>query len=73
MFIIWGLRVLHRTIGQGVFFCPRCNAERTYRLQAGRRFVTLFFIPLIPLTKTGQDVQCTTCKTRYVAGALARR
>lgn len=70
MLIIWGLRVIYRTIGQGVFFCRRCGGDRQYRQRAGRRYVTVFFIPLIPLARTGEHVQCLTCKTRYVTETL---
>ena len=70
MLIIWGLRVVYRTLGQGVFFCRRCGGDRDYRHRAGRRFITLFFVPLIPLAKTGEHVQCRTCKTRYVTEVL---
>jgi hypothetical protein len=48
-----------------VFHCRRCGGDREYRHRSGRRFFTLFFIPVIPLMKTGEFVQCTTCKTRY--------
>jgi hypothetical protein len=68
--IIWGLRVVYRTLGKGVFFCRRCGGDRTYRHRVGRRFITLFFLPLIPLTRTGQHVQCLSCKTRYVTEVL---
>jgi hypothetical protein len=70
LLIIWGLRVFYRTIGQGVFHCGRCGGDRQYRLRSGRRFFTLFFIPVIPLTKTGEHVQCLACKTRYQASVL---
>jgi hypothetical protein len=70
MLIIWGLRVIYRTLGRGVFFCRRCGGDREYRHRAGRRFVTVFFVPLIPLARTGEHVQCLTCKTRYVTEAL---
>jgi hypothetical protein len=70
MLIIWGLRVIYRTLGQGVFFCRRCGGDREYRRRSGRRFVTVFFIPLIPLARTGEHVQCLTCKTRYVTEVL---
>src|ERR1700758_2857123 len=70
MLIIWGLRVIYRTLGRGVFFCRRCGGDREYRHRAGRRFVTVFFIPVIPLMKTGEHVQCLTCKTRYVTEVL---
>ena len=70
MLIIWGLRVIYRTLGQGVFFCRRCGGDREYRHRAGRRYITVFFIPLIPLAKTGAHVQCLSCKTRYVTEVL---
>jgi len=63
--IIWGIRVFFHTTAQGVFHCQRCGGDRQYRRRAGRRFFTLFFIPIIPLNKVGEHVQCTTCKTRY--------
>ncbi|HWG02899.1 MAG TPA: hypothetical protein VG164_13760 [Trebonia sp.] len=70
MLIIWGLRVIYHTIGQGVFYCRKCGGDRDYRHRAGRRFITVFFIPLIPLNKTGDHVQCAACKTRYVPDVL---
>lgn len=70
MLIIWGLGVFYHTIAQGAFFCRKCGGDRRYRRRAGRRFITLFFIPLIPLGKTGEHVQCATCKTRYVTEVL---
>jgi hypothetical protein len=70
MLIIWGLRVVYHTIAQGVFYCRKCGGDRNYRHRAGRRFFTLFFIPIIPLNKTGEHVQCLTCKTGYVTDVL---
>jgi len=70
MLILWGLLVIYRTLGRGVFFCRRCGGDREYRHRAGRRYATIFFIPLIPLAQTGEHVQCLTCKTRYVAEVL---
>jgi hypothetical protein len=71
LLIIWGLRVFYRTIGQGVFHCRRCGGDRQYRLRRGRRCFTLFFIPVIPLNKVSEHIQCLTCKTRYHTDALA--
>src|ERR1700733_9990207 len=69
MLIIW-LSVIYRTLGRGAFFCRRCGGDRAYRHRAGRRYITVFFIPVIPLMKTGEHVQCLTCKTRYVTEVL---
>ena len=71
MLLIWGLRVFYHTVSQGTFHCRTCGGDRQYRQRAGRRFFTLFFIPVIPLTKTGAHVQCMTCKTRYVTDVLS--
>jgi hypothetical protein len=70
LLIIFGLRVFYRTIAQGTFHCRRCGGDREYRHRAGRRWFTLFFIPVIPLSSVGEHVQCTTCRTRYVTDVL---
>jgi hypothetical protein len=70
MLIIWGLRIVYRTIAQGLFYCRKCGGDRDYRHRAGRRYFSLFFIPVIPLNQTGEHVQCMTCKTRYVTDVL---
>lgn len=70
MLIIFGLRVFYRTIAQGTFHCRRCGGDREYRHRSGRRWFTLFFIPVIPLNAVGENVQCTTCRTRYVVEVL---
>ena len=71
MLLIWGLRVFYHTVSQGTFHCRKCGGDRQYRHRAGRRFFTLFFIPVIPLNKSGEHVQCLTCKTRYVTDVLS--
>jgi hypothetical protein len=72
LLIIFGMRVFYRTIGQGTFHCRKCGGDRQYRHRAGRRWFTLFFIPVIPLNKVGEHVQCTTCRTRYVTDVLGQ-
>jgi tellurite resistance protein len=71
LLIIVGLRVLYHTIGQGTFHCQRCGGDREYRHRAGRRWITLLFIPVIPLTKVGEHVKCAVCGTWYRMGVLA--
>jgi hypothetical protein len=72
LLIILGLRVFHRTIAQGIFYCRRCGGDREYRHRAGRRWFTLFFLPVIPLNQVGEHVQCATCRTRYVPEVLGQ-
>jgi len=65
LLIIFGFRVFYRTVGQGTFHCQRCGGDREYWHKAGRRWFTLFFIPVIPLSKVGEHVRCAVCGTRY--------
>jgi hypothetical protein len=65
LLIIFGLRVHYRAIGQGVFHCQRCGGDREYRHRAGRRWFTVLFIPLIPLTAAGEHIRCAVCGTGY--------
>lgn len=70
MLILFGWRVFYRVIGQGTFHCRHCGGDRRYRLRAGRKWFALLFIPVIPLARVGEHVQCQTCRTRYVADVL---
>jgi hypothetical protein len=72
LLIIFGLRVFYRTIAQGTFYCRKCGGDRQYRHRSGRRWFTLFFIPVLPLNSVGEHVQCTTCRTRYVTDVLGQ-
>jgi hypothetical protein len=65
LLVIFGFRVLYRTIGQGTFHCQRCGGDREYARRAGRRWFTLFFIPVVPLGRAGEHVRCAVCRTRY--------
>ena len=70
--IIFGLRVFYRTIAQGTFHSRRCGGDRQHRRRAGRRWFTLFFIPVIPLNSVGEHGQCTTCRARNLTDALSQ-
>jgi hypothetical protein len=70
MLLVFGLRVLYRTVTRGVFYCSRCGGDRPYRHRAGRSWGMLFFLPVIPLKPAGQHVRCETCRSRYQPGVL---
>lgn len=70
--IIWGFRVVMRTLSNGVFFCPQEGGDRQYRLRSAQRFFTLFFIPLIPLKKLGNIVECASCTSHFNEAVLQR-
>lgn len=66
MIIIFGVRSRLKSIAQGTFFCPKCGADREYRLQSIRRWFTLFFIPIFPVSgPQGEIVKCGTCGTAF--------
>ena len=70
MIIMWGFKIIYRTLSTGTFFCPNEEADRSYKLRSAQRFFTLFFIPLIPLKKLGTVVECEGCKTQFSETAL---
>jgi hypothetical protein len=72
--IIFGLSVFYifGLIGTGQFHCPNCGGDREYQHRTARRFFTLFFIPVIPLDKLGEVVQCQTCRVRFDPVVLQR-
>ena len=64
--IIVGTKVKHRTIEEGEFFCPKCQAERTYNLKRAVRYFTLYFIPVVPVTQIGEFIECQSCGLSFV-------
>jgi hypothetical protein len=66
-----GLHFYFRVTGRGTLHCERCGGDREYRQCAGRRWVRLAFIPVIPLDRVTEHVQCVSCGTRYRMEVLA--
>ena len=54
----------------GTFDCPRCGPGRSYRHRTVRRFFTLYFIPIIPLDKLGEFIECSSCKAQFSTDVL---
>ena len=55
---------------EGQFLCPQCANNQNYKHKKVTRFFTLYFIPLIPLGKAGEFVECQTCKGTFVPRVL---
>src|SRR6185503_8857843 len=55
---------------KGVFHCPRCGPERPFAHKVVQRYFTLYFIPLIPMGKAGEYVECTQCSGTFGVEAL---
>jgi tellurite resistance protein len=66
-----GLRFYFRTTGHGTLHCQRCGGDRPYQRCSGRRWFHVLHIPLVPLDRVGEHVQCRACRTRYRIEVLA--
>lgn len=58
---------------KGMFLCPNCNATEQFRLRASRPFLTLYFIPVIPIGGLQEFVQCQKCKNAFEPLILSNR
>jgi len=63
--IIIGSTQLTFTRDTGTFHCPNCDQTRSYRHRHQREFLTVYFIPLIPLQKLGEFLECQTCRQTF--------
>lgn len=68
--IIFGTRGVKSTIKTGAFNCPQCAEKKDYRHRKVTQFFTLYFIPLIPLGRVGEYVECNQCKGTFVPRVL---
>ncbi|WP_231603358.1 zinc-ribbon domain-containing protein [Neorhodopirellula pilleata] len=61
---------LTRTRQTGDFYCPTCGVTQSYRLRARRPFLTLYFIPTVPIGQAELFVHCDHCKSNWDPGVL---
>ncbi|MGO8960809.1 MAG: hypothetical protein ACLQFR_26050 [Streptosporangiaceae bacterium] len=54
-----------RATGSGTLHCYRCGGDRSYESCTARRWIHVLFIPVIPLDRVAEHVQCRSCRTRY--------
>ena len=73
MFFIAGLRTRNKTVGMGTFHCPNEGGVRRCRRLQARRWFTLFFVPVVPLDRRGEWVQCLGCGSTYRTDVLDRQ
>jgi hypothetical protein len=59
--IIFGWRTRESTTGSGTFTCPHCRTSQVYRHVTYRRWFTLYFLPVIPLGRLGEQMECQGC------------
>ena len=71
--IIFGTKAKFETISQGMFYCPHCQAQRNYLLKRGKKYFSLYFIPIFPMGELGEFVECGTCGITYAPAVLTRK
>ncbi len=63
--ILIGTTALTRTTDRGDFQCPGCGTTTGYRLRHRRTFLTVYFIPLFPLSGAEAFLQCDRCSQTW--------
>jgi len=68
--ILIGTVNLTRTRDVGNFYCPTCAVSQAYRMRASRPWLTLYFIPTIPVGGFEYFVQCEHCNSNWDPSVL---
>lgn len=68
--IIWGSKNVEKVTGQGMFHCPGCGGQQGYKHKAVKRYFTLYFIPLFPMSTVAEFVSCDRCSGNYKLSVL---
>ncbi len=71
MIIVFGTRGITTTREKGEFHCPGCRDQQPFRHRNVRRWFHLYWIPIIPLDKVGEYVECRYCKATWQPDVLS--
>lgn len=61
MFFLIGVRTKAKAVGQVQRGCTKCTRPTVHTAVETRRWLTLFFIPVIPLGGNNYVVRCNLC------------
>lgn len=67
-----GTWVYERTIEEGIFRCPREKEEQEYRVRRGNKWITILWIPVIPLGTRSVWAECRSCKGVFGLEVVAK-
>ena len=67
----FGLQPVPRVLGEGTFHCPNCRAMASYEHVETRRWIALG-VPLVPLQRLGEWLQCGGCESTFGLSVLDR-
>jgi hypothetical protein len=60
-----GFQTTRPIIDVGSFDCPNCNQHRSYERRLLKNWLSLYFIPVIPMGTSGEVLRCTSCKMEF--------
>jgi len=69
--ILIGTMNLTRTRQTGQFYCPECCGNQGYRLRVRRPFLTVYFIPVVPIGSSQVFVVCDGCRQHWDPSVLS--
>jgi hypothetical protein len=68
LIIAWGYRP--KFVDSGYFPCPVCKTNTPYIHLRFRRWLTLFFIPVLPISRSTDSYACQKCQSPMPAQAI---
>jgi zinc-ribbon family/Tellurite resistance protein TerB len=60
-----------KTLETGEFYCTICDGPSMFRRRTSRPFLTIYFVPLIPIGGKQEYVECMKCKHRFEPSILS--
>jgi hypothetical protein len=58
------------TVASGEFYCPRCRTTRPFTLKASRRYFTVYWLPIFPVSGRTRYVECGRCGAAFEESVL---
>ena len=52
-------------VGNAFAICPNCGIQQVFDQKSSRPFLTIYFIPCVPLGRTLDYLQCTVCNGTF--------
>jgi hypothetical protein len=65
MHIVIGLGTRNRDHTSAYFYCPRCRARKPCAQGSTTSYLTLFFLPLLPVGTRGEYYRCEGCQELF--------
>ncbi|QDS96474.1 hypothetical protein FF011L_52850 [Roseimaritima multifibrata] len=70
--IVVGTMNLTRTAEKGDFVCPECRTWQNYRIRSRRPYLTIYFLPVVPVGGAQRVLQCLQCSQFWDERVLQR-